>query len=41
MYVQNRNSLIDIENKLVVAIWEREVGKGSLGVGNLETQTII
>ena len=41
MHVQNRISLTDIEHKLVVTKWEREVGRGSFGVGNLEIQTII
>ena len=32
MYMQNRNRLTGIENKLVVTKWEREEGKGKLEV---------
>ena len=32
MYMQNRNRLTDIENKLVVTKGEREGGKDKLGV---------
>ena len=32
MYMQNRNRLTDIENKLVVTKREREEGRGKLGV---------
>ena len=39
--MQNRNSLTGIEHQLVVTKWETEVGRDSLGVGNLETQTVI
>ena len=33
MYMQNRNRLTDIENKLVVTKGEREGGRNKLGVG--------
>ena len=32
MNLQNRNRLTDIENKLVVTSWKREVGRGKIGV---------
>ena len=34
MYVKNRNSLRDVESKLMVTKQEREVGRGKLGVGD-------
>ena len=34
MILQNRNRLIDIENKLVIISWEREGGKGKIGAWN-------
>ena len=39
MYMQNRNRLTDIENKRVVTSWERERGRGKIGVGDEEVQT--
>ena len=41
MYLQNRNRLTDIENRLVVAKAEGESGREGLGVWDEQMQTII
>ena len=41
MYMQNRNRLTDIENKLLVTKGEREGGRGKLGVWDYHVHTTI
>ena len=31
----------DLENKLVISIWEREVDRVKVGIGNQEAQTTV
>ena len=38
--ITKKKRLTDIENKLVVTSEEREVGRGNLGVGEWEVQTL-
>ena len=40
MNITKQNRLTDIENKLVVTSGEREGGRGKIGVGEEEVQTI-
>ena len=41
MYIQNRNRVTDIENKLVVTKGEKEVGRDKLCIRDKQIQTTI
>ena len=41
MYIQNRNRVTDIENKLVVTKGEKEVGRDKLHIRDKQIQTTI